>query len=278
MVQFSAALSYNITYAPYVSDYSRYLPRDTRPSHIIGAVFGGASLSAIWLIAIGAWLAAKFGAEDALVGIHDAAGQIAGPIGSILALLAVAALVATMALNAYSGMLTVITGIDSLRPITPTRRLRIVTILALAVIWVVIGVGLIDRSGTALSDVLILMLWLLVPWTAVNLIDFFFVRRGHYAITHLFTADGIYGAWAWRGLIAYAVGLVVSLPFLVTSFFTGPVATAISDVDVSAPVGLALSGVVYLALMRSYEHHHEHAAVQESERTPAAADTGRVTA
>ncbi len=30
MTQFSAAAAYNITYAGYVSDYSRYLPRDTR--------------------------------------------------------------------------------------------------------------------------------------------------------------------------------------------------------------------------------------------------------
>src|SRR3954453_12133390 len=29
MAQFSAAAAYNITYAPYVSDYSRYLPRET---------------------------------------------------------------------------------------------------------------------------------------------------------------------------------------------------------------------------------------------------------
>ena len=43
---------------------------------------------------------------------------------------------------------------------------------------------------------LTLMLYLLVPWTATNLVDFFFVRRGHYAITDLFQPDGIYGAWA----------------------------------------------------------------------------------
>ena len=31
MAQFSVAAAYNITYAPYVSDYSRYMPRDTPP-------------------------------------------------------------------------------------------------------------------------------------------------------------------------------------------------------------------------------------------------------
>ena len=36
MAQFSAAAAYNITYAGYVSDYSRYLPRDTPRGQIIG--------------------------------------------------------------------------------------------------------------------------------------------------------------------------------------------------------------------------------------------------
>jgi NCS1 family nucleobase:cation symporter-1 len=67
MAQFTASASYNITYAPYVSDYSRYLPRHTRPTYIIAAVFFEASDSAVWLIALGAWLATRLDATDALV-------------------------------------------------------------------------------------------------------------------------------------------------------------------------------------------------------------------
>ena len=59
MAQFSVAAAYNITYAPYVSDYSRYMPRKTPARGIIAAVFFGASGSAIWLIALGAWLATR---------------------------------------------------------------------------------------------------------------------------------------------------------------------------------------------------------------------------
>ena len=46
MSQFSAAAAYNITYAGYVSDYSRYLPRNTSRGKIIGYVFAGASTPA----------------------------------------------------------------------------------------------------------------------------------------------------------------------------------------------------------------------------------------
>ncbi len=275
MVQFTVALSYNITYAPYVSDYSRYLPRTTPPAAIIASVYLGAAGSAIWLIAVGAFFAAKLGLADALVGIHEAGGQVAGWIGTLLTVCAVAALVATMALNAYSGMLTVVTGLDSLRPVRPTARLRIVVILVLAVIWTVIGVGLISSYGTALSDTLLIMLFLLVPWTAVNLVDFFFVRHGHYAITDLFHADGLYGAWSRRGLVAYAAGLLAMVPFIVLSFYTGPLATPLSDVDLSAPVGLAVSAGVYLLLARSLDLRAEAPAIEASEQELAAASAPR---
>src|SRR6185437_10064280 len=104
MSQFSVAAAYNITYAPYVSDYSRYMPRDTRPRSIIAAVFFGASGSAIWLIALGAWLATR--------------------LGSITAFLSATALLATMGMNAYGGMLTVLTGIDSFKMIRTSRVWR----------------------------------------------------------------------------------------------------------------------------------------------------------
>ena len=70
MAQFSVAAAYNITYAPYVSDYSRYMPRDTPARGIIAAVFFGASGSAVWLIALGAWLATRLSISDGLVGLQ----------------------------------------------------------------------------------------------------------------------------------------------------------------------------------------------------------------
>ena len=80
---FTAAAAYNITYAPYVSDYSRYLPKSTRTGPIVASVFFGAAGSAVWLIALGAWLATNLGATDALVALRDAGDQVRG-IGSDL--------------------------------------------------------------------------------------------------------------------------------------------------------------------------------------------------
>jgi NCS1 family nucleobase:cation symporter-1 len=280
MAQFSVAAAYNITYAPYVSDYSRYMPRKTPARGIIGAVFFGASGSAIWLIALGAWLATRLGISDGLVGLQVVGDNVVAPLGSITAVLSATALLATMGMNAYGGMLTVLTGIDSFKKIKTSRALRVVTVIALAIVWYAIGASL-SSSTSAVSAVLnslTLMLYLLVPWTALNLVDYFFVRRGHYAITDIFRPDGVYGAWGWRGLTAYFVGFAAEIPFMVLPPIAGLSYTGYfpahltNGVDYSWLVGLAVSGLVYLLLSRSLNLAAEQAAIDASERELQAID------
>jgi purine-cytosine permease-like protein len=267
LAQFTAAAAYNITYAPYVSDYSRYLPRSTKTAPIVVSVFLGAAGSAVWLIAIGAWLATNLGATDALVSLRDAGDAVFSGLGSLLAILSVLALVATMGINAYSAMLSTVTGFDSIRSVKPTRNLRVITIVVLAVIWAVAGISFGGDAVGALFNSLIVMLYLLVPWTAINLVDYFFVRRGRYAITDLFTPRGIYGSWGTRGLTAFVIGLASMLPFIVIpGVVTAPAAEALGGTDVSAIVGLLVSALVYYALTRSLDLAAEVPAIEASER------------
>jgi purine-cytosine permease-like protein len=269
--QLAAGASYNITYATYVSDYSRYLRPTVSRAKIIASVFMGAALSAIWLIAVGAWMATRLGGEDALLDLVKTGDAIWPGLGYALAFVSVSALVATMGMNAYSGMLTMVTALDAMRPVTSSRRLRIVNILLLAVVWTALAVGFGGDAIGALNGAFVVMLYLLVPWTAINLTDYFFVRRGAYAVTHLFRADGIYGAWRPEGLVAYGIGFAASLPFVVLpGVFTGPVASMIGGVDIGWLVGLAVTACTYLFLTRSFDPAREAGAVSESEAALAA--------
>jgi purine-cytosine permease-like protein len=112
---------------------------------------------------------------------------------------------------------------------------------------------LLSNATTALNTTLLIMLYLLAPWTAVNLTDYFFVRRGHYAIADLFTPKGIYGAWSWRGLTAFVAGVLAEIPFVDLPFFVGPAAKALGEVDIAFMVGLLVSGVVYVVLTNSLD-------------------------
>ncbi|UDY24574.1 purine-cytosine permease family protein [Nocardioides sp. Kera G14] len=275
MAQFSAAAAYNITYAPYVSDYSRYLPSKTPAGSVIASVFFGAAGAALWLMSLGAWLAIRLGASDGLAGLLQAGNNVVGHLGDVVAFLSALALMATMGMNAYGGALSVLTAVDSFKSIKPTRTARIVTILALTVIWYLIGETISgDAVGTVFSS-LTLMLYLLVPWTATNLIDYFFVRRGHYALTELFRPRGIYGSWAWRGLAAYGIGFVCEIPFMVLPelggwSYTGFFASRMSGIDVAWIVGLAVTSVAYLLFTRGLDLSVERTAEAASNERLAA--------
>jgi NCS1 family nucleobase:cation symporter-1 len=265
--QFAASAAYNITYAPSVSDYSRYLPRQTRPARIIAAVFFGASSAAIWLITLGAWLATRIGASDGLVALHDAGNAVLPGFGVVMGLASVTALAATMGLNAYSGMLTVVTALNSLFEVHPSPRLRLAAIFAVGAAWVAITFAMTGNAIALLFATLTIMLYLLVPWTSINLADYFFVRHGHYAITQLFQPRGIYGSWGGRGLLAYALGFLATLPFFaVPDLYTGPAARALGGIDIGWLVGLIVSGGVYLVLCRSLNVSGEATAIKESDR------------
>jgi nucleobase:cation symporter-1, NCS1 family len=272
MAQFSAAAAYNITYAGYVSDYSRYLPRDTPRGKIIAYVFAGAATPAIWLISLGAWLAIRLGATDGLVGLQTAGNNIVSHLGGITGFLSAVALAATMGMNAYGATLTTLAGVDAFRKVNPTRAARVITILALAVIWFVIAELITTSAVGVVNTVLILMLYLLVPWSVTNLVDYFFVRHGHYAIIDIFKPNGIYGVWSYRGLIAYAAGFAAEIPFMVLlnvvtlkSYYTGPLATQLNSVDISWIVGAVVTAVVYWLLTRNLDVAAEKAAIERSD-------------
>lgn len=267
LVQFTAAASYNLSFAPFVSDFTRYLPQRSNAARLIGAVLAGAIVAPAWLMALGAWFSVHMNAADPLVATYDSGNALWSGLGTILLVLSVISLVASISFQTYSASLTTITAIDSLRRITFTRRLRVVTILALTVVWSAAGLWLTGSDLTvAINNALLLMLYTLVPWTAINLVDFFIVRHGRYAITDLFTPMGIYGSWAWRGLVAYLAGLAAEVPFVVLSFWTGPVAESLAGVDIAFVVGLLVAGSLYLALSRSLDLVGQEPAVALSEQ------------
>ena len=112
---------------------------------------------------------------------------------------------------------------------------------------------LIDRFGEFLA----VLLYLFTPWTAINLIDFYVVRKGHYSVREIFNPNGMYGRWNWRGLVSYFIGFVAMIPFFSTDMYKGPVARALGGTDIAMLVGLPVSALIYMALCHSLDLHDE---------------------
>ena len=104
-----------------------------------------------------------------------------------------------------------------------------------------------------------------MPWSAVNLVDFYLVRRGLLRDRRDLQPERPLPRWAWRGLIAYAIGFLAMVPSCRSSFFTAPVTQALGGADISFAVGLVVAGGLYYLFSRNLDRSAEAAARERSQ-------------
>lgn len=266
MLVFIFVAGFQLGWAPYVSDYSRYLRPDVPVRSTFWWTYLPSALSGIWVFVLGAVVsaAAPAGATP-VAALRLAADRLAAGFGVIAIGALLVGLLSIMAINQYGGSLTMISILDSFRPVTPTRTIRAATIgvmlIAVGAIANFVGV---EQFNWFYANVVVILTYLFIPWTAINLVDYFFVRKGQYVVREIFNPHGIYGRWGWRGNLAYLVGLAAMTPFMViVGLYTGPVAAALDGVDYSLFVGLPVAGGLYLLFARGLDLATERRMVQE---------------
>jgi len=169
-------------------------------------------------------------------------------------ILAAAGLVSVTALNMYGGSLTLISAVDSFRRVRPTLGVRAITIGVTALLSLIGALAATANFLHNFNNFLLLILYLFVPWTAVNLVDYYIVRRGHYAIAEIFNPRGMYGRWGWRGILAYLIGFGAMVPFMdVGTLYEGVAAKALGNADISFFVGLPIAAGLYYLFSRSID-------------------------
>ncbi|MEV0742244.1 cytosine permease [Streptomyces sp. NPDC050549] len=255
LAQFGVVAGYQISWAIYVSDYSRYLPPDVTVRKTFYWTYFGSALGGVWLMTLGALLAAWAGKDfDTIRSINAAGSKVFSGFGAIVLLFATLGLISVTALNMYGGSLTLISAIDSFKRVHPTVSVRLLTIGLTALLSLVGALAATSDFLTNFNNFLLLVLYLFIPWTAVNLMDYYVVRRGHYAIAEIFNPHGIYGRWGWHGIISYLVGFGVMVPFFsVGTLYVGPIAHAMDGADLSLFVGLPVAALLYWWLSRSID-------------------------
>jgi nucleobase:cation symporter-1, NCS1 family len=101
------------------------------------------------------------------------------------------------------------------------------------------------------ENFILLLLYVLVPWTAINLVDYYLLRHGEYDIASFFRQDGgIYGRVNTAAVTCYALGVLVQLPFVASPLYLGPIARAIGGIDLSWIVGLIVTSPAYYWLAK----------------------------
>jgi NCS1 family nucleobase:cation symporter-1 len=244
----STAALWQIAYAPYVSDYSRYMPLQTGVRPAFWASYWGCTLGSFLPMVLGAAVGVAAPKPNLIVGLAVMTRGIA-PLVLVVFSVGVAA---ANAMNLYCGALSALTFGQTLFPRwSPGARAR--TVIALVLFMFSLIGALLSKESFLVNyeAFILLLLYVLVPWTAINLVDYYLLRRGQYDVASFFRRDGgIYGRINGAAVTCYVVGILVQLPFISSPLFTGPVARAIGGIDLSWIVGLAVTSPAYYWLAR----------------------------
>jgi nucleobase:cation symporter-1, NCS1 family len=242
----SVGALWQIAYAPYVSDYSRYMPHDTGASPAFWASYFGCTIGSILPMILGALLGLIAANGDPVGGLTAFTGGIAVPIVIIFSV----GIAGTNAMNLYCGVLSSITLVHTFVPSWRAgAAARMVTATVITLIGLAIALFAAGNFLTNYTNFILLLLYVLVPWTAINLVDFYLVRHGDYDVNAFFTAEGgIYGRFNKPAICCYILGILIQLPFVSTELYTGPIARALGGVDLSWIVGLAVISPIYYVL------------------------------
>jgi NCS1 nucleoside transporter family len=257
LAQLFAAASYQLSWSIYVSDYSRYLPREVGVRESFWWTYLGAFVGGAWMMLVGTAAAAAAPKLDVAAAMEHAADAVLPGLGRVLLCSALLGLITISSLNFYGASLTLLSVADTIKPLRCTLGKRLASLLLAFASSCIIAVSASSDFVNRFEDLLAILLYLFTPWTAINLVDFYVVRRGHYSIREIFNPLGMYGRWNWRGLMAYLGGFSAMVPFFRTRLYTGPVAHALGGADIAMLVGLPVSAGIYLLACRSIDLEQE---------------------
>lgn len=261
LIVVAICVGWQITFGPYVADYSRYLPRATGSKRIFAWTYAGSVIGTCWSMGVGALLG--FIAGD-MASSHTTSAFVTlfgggVVIHSVVLLLLLAGAIVINAVNLYGGSLSFLSIMGSSQKLAAStlehgRRWRVMVGIGGALLGTWVSVAGADSVMSYLQNLMILLGYIFIPWSAVNLADFFLIRHGDYVTEDIYDKSGVYGAFGWPALIAFVLAAAVELLFMNVPFYTGIVAQQLGGIDIAWLVGLVVGVGLYYVLMRWTAH------------------------
>ncbi|WP_227999500.1 purine-cytosine permease family protein [Nocardia australiensis] len=256
LVTFLLAISFGagwqLTFGPYVADYSRYLPRTTSERTTFWSTFLGSVIGSQWSMTFGALVAAVAG--DAFLSDQVGfLGKLAGPaiVAFLIYLVIVVGKLTVNVLNAYGGFMSILTTVTAFN-----GRSRISTTARTLYILAFVGVSMLIAIAASadflnnFKNFVLMLLMVFTPWSAINLIDYYLISKERVDLPALYDPNGRYGAWNVPALACYGVGVLAQIPFLAQKLYTGPITDLLGGADISWIVGIVLTGAIYYPIAR----------------------------
>ena len=232
--------SYLMSWSPYASDYSRYLPWSASKARILLFALAGGAASSFAVEVVGALV----GSVTPLQSESSYFGGLYSAVGSFGWLAMVTLILgafAADALNLYTNSLSAL--------ILDVKASRWKTVAAGAVVGFGVAVVVGEQFEPFYESFLLLLSYWIMPWLAIVIVDFFLSRRTSVEATLN------PGRWDGGALLVYAVSVLASVPFMVPlinlGYPVGSLAYLFGGADfsyfISFGIAFALQGLVRLS-------------------------------
>ena len=226
--------SYNLSWAPYSSDYTRYLPKETPEKSIFWRSFLGLLLSGVAMEFFGLMTAATV-SDPTPAAVIQSIQTLTGGFAPIALLAVGISAVAVNAVNDNTAAYSLISaGIRLSRPVSA------VVAAILSYTMAVYGSG---KFAALYENYLLVILYWVSPWVAIVLT--------HWYLSHKAARPSYPFGWTKAATIFCVVTVLTILLFSSTPTYTGPIAKLLDGTDVGYFVGFIVAAVWYGAVLRS---------------------------
>lgn len=265
LLVFGAIFSYAVGWSAYASDYSRYLPSRTpvRKTATFSAL--GLLAAMLWMELLGYAIGRLSLGDDVTHGIKALSPT---PMADVVFVTVIGICVAGCVMNAYSGVMSAISW-----GLPLGRRSATVVFCAAGTVLALIFSG--PRFEPALEKFLYLVVYFVTPWLSLVLLNWLLRARkydGFPSLNVFYDPAGELGGVKWASIAALLLGVGVSVPFMATSLYTGPLGRALDGADISYVVSAVVAAAIYYPLSRTEIGAGE---ASRAARTVAAQTTGR---
>ncbi|MFE9995297.1 purine-cytosine permease family protein [Streptomyces avermitilis] len=229
------ALSLALSWAPYASDFSRYLPRSTSRPRMFWCTLLGLAVSFVAVQALGLWGASVL-TDQTAAGVDQVLGG--GALGAFGLLAVALAALCSNAMNDYSGSLALQTaGVRVPRPVAAALAAALGFPL---VLWMHAA-----DTTARFQNVLLFVGYWIPGFVAIVVVDWIArARTRDGAEIDLAAEAGRPQPW-WPPLVAFVAAFAAAVPFMDTSLYVGPVADALHGADLSYYVAFVVALALY---------------------------------
>jgi NCS1 family nucleobase:cation symporter-1 len=228
----SLVASFNLGWAPYSADYTRYLPKSTAPWKIFALAFGGMMASGI-LIELCGLLTANAIPDTTPTALIKSIVTLTGGFAP-LALFAVA--ISSVAVNSQNDNTAAYSLISA-----GVKLPRWVSAIVTAVLGFILAVAGSGQFATLYSNYLLVLVYWVSPWLGVVLADWYLHRKSGLETSYV-------PGWGLGATIFVSVTVLTIALFSSTSVYTGPIAKMLGGTDIGYFVGFFVAGGAYIVL------------------------------